>query len=148
MSSVGPSSEPRTAPATRSLHGRRRERAVLDALLAAIRQGESRALVVRGEAGIGKSALLEYVVGAASDLTVLRAAGVESEMELAFASLQQLCAPMLDHLERLPGPQREALEIVFGLTSGVPAGSVPRGAGGIEPAVRGGGGAPAAVRRR
>ena len=120
MSSVGPSSEPRTAPATRSLHGRRRECAVLDALLAAIRQGESRALVVRGEAGIGKSALLEYVVGAASDLTVLRAAGVESEMELAFASLQQLCAPMLDHLERLPAPQREALEIVFGHSQGSP----------------------------
>jgi DNA-binding CsgD family transcriptional regulator len=77
-------------------------------------------LVVRGEAGIGKSALLEYVVGAASDLTVVRAAGVESEMELAFASLQQLCAPMLDRLERLPVPQRESLEIVFGHSQGSP----------------------------
>ena len=75
-------------------------------------------LVVRGEAGIGKSALLAYLVGAASDLTVVRAVGVESEMELAFASLHQLCAPMLDRLERLPAPQREALKIVFGLAQG------------------------------
>ena len=77
-------------------------------------------MVVRGEAGIGKSALLDYVVEAASDLTVMRAAGVESEMELAFAGLQQLCAPMLDLLERLPVPQREALEVVFGLSQGSP----------------------------
>ena len=75
-------------------------------------------LVVRGEAGIGKSALLAYLAGAASDLTVVRAVGVESEMELAFASLHQLCAPMLDRLERLPAPQREALKIVFGLAQG------------------------------
>ena len=75
-------------------------------------------LVVRGEAGIGKSALLAYLVGAASDLTVVQAIGVESEMELAFASLHQFCAPMLDRLERLPAPQREALKIVFGLTQG------------------------------
>ncbi len=83
-----------------------------------MRRGESRVLVVRGEAGIGKSALLAYLVGAASDLTVLQAIGVESEMELAFASLHQLCAPMLDRLERLPDPQREALKIVFGLAQG------------------------------
>ena len=93
---------------------------MLDGLIAAIRQGESRALVVRGEAGIGKSALLEYLVGAASDLIVVRASGVESEMELAFASLQQLCAPVLDRLERLPAPQREVLEIVFGHSRGSP----------------------------
>ena len=120
MSGVGAKSQRLTGPALRSLHGRRRERGVLDALLAAVRQGESRALVVRGEAGIGKSALLEYVVGSASDLTVVRAAGVESEMELAFASLQQLCAPMLGRLRRLPVPQREALEIVFGHSQGSP----------------------------
>ncbi len=120
MSGVGTRSERWTGPALRGLQGRRSERTVLDALLAAVRQGESRALVVRGEAGIGKSALLEYVVGAASDLTVVRAAGVESEMELAFASLQQLCAPMLDRLERLPVPQREALETVFGHSQGSP----------------------------
>ena len=86
--------------------------------VADIRRGESRSLVLRGEAGIGKTALLEYLVESASELTVVRAVGVESEMELAFASLHQLCAPMLDRLERLPGPQRQALEIVFGLSAG------------------------------
>jgi predicted ATPase len=70
---------------------------------------------VRGEAGVGKSALLEYVVAAAPDMRVARAAGVESEMELAFASLHQLCAPLLDHLERLPAPQHDALGVAFGL---------------------------------
>ena len=105
-------------PESASLRGRRSECAACDALVAAVRQGESRVLVVRGEAGIGKSVLLAYLVGAASDLTVVRAIGVESEMELAFASLHQFCAPMLDRLERLPAPQREALMIVFGLTRG------------------------------
>jgi DNA-binding CsgD family transcriptional regulator len=75
-------------------------------------------LVVRGEAGIGKTALLEYLHESASDLTVLRAEGVESEMELAYASVQQLCAPLLESLERLAAPQRQALEIVFGLSAG------------------------------
>jgi len=91
---------------------------MLDGLIDAVRRGESRALVVRGEAGIGKSALLEYLVGAASDLTVVRATGVESDMELAFASLHQLCTPMLDRLDRLPDPQREALEVAFGISYG------------------------------
>ena len=76
------------------------------------------ALVVRGEAGVGKSALLEYVAGAAADMRVARAAGVESEMELAFASLHLLCAPLLDRLEGLPGPQRDALGVAFGLREG------------------------------
>jgi DNA-binding CsgD family transcriptional regulator len=75
-------------------------------------------LVVRGEAGIGKTALLEFLIGLASDLTVLRAVGVESEMELAYASLHQLCAPLLGRLEGLPAPQRQGLEIVFGLSAG------------------------------
>jgi DNA-binding CsgD family transcriptional regulator len=101
-----------------SLRGRTAECAQLDALVSAVRGGESPSLVLRGEAGIGKTALLEYLIESASELTVVRAMGVESEMELAFASLQQLCAPMLDHLERLPGPQRQALEIVFGLSAG------------------------------
>jgi len=92
----------------------------LDGLVAAIGQGESRALVLRGEAGIGKTALLEYLIESASDLMVVRAAGVESEMELAYASLQQLCAPVLDRVSRLASPQREALEVVFGLTAGTP----------------------------
>jgi DNA-binding CsgD family transcriptional regulator len=100
------------------LSGRASECAVLDGLLAGIRRGESQSIVLRGEAGIGKTALLEYLVSSASELTVVRAVGVESEMELAFASLHQLCAPMLDHLGRLAGPQRHALEIVFGLSAG------------------------------
>ena len=104
----------------RSLSGRSSECAVLDDLASALRRGESRSLLVRGEAGIGKTALLEYLVESASDLTVVRAVGVESEMELAYASLHQLCLPMLDRLPRLPAPQRQALEIVFGLRAGSP----------------------------
>ena len=80
--------------------------------------GRGGALVVRGEAGVGKSALLEYVAGAAADMRVARAAGVESEMELAFAGLHLLCAPLLDRLEDLPGPQRDALGVAFGLRAG------------------------------
>jgi DNA-binding CsgD family transcriptional regulator/tetratricopeptide (TPR) repeat protein len=100
------------------LLGRADECALLDNLIDDVRRGESRSLVLRGEAGIGKSALLDHLVESASDLTVARAVGVESEMELAFASLHQLCAPLLDRLERLPGPQRDALRAVFGLTAG------------------------------
>jgi DNA-binding CsgD family transcriptional regulator len=100
------------------LRGRARECALLDDLASAIRRGESRSLVLRGEAGIGKTALLEYLVASASDLTVVRAVGVESEMELPFASLHQVCGPLLDQLERLPAPQREAMETVFGLSNG------------------------------
>ena len=102
------------------LRGRKSECAALDGMIAAVRGGESRALVVRGDAGVGKTALLEYAVESASGLRVLRAVGVESEMELPFAALHQLCAPVLDHLERLPAPQREALRIVFGLSAGPP----------------------------
>ncbi len=102
------------------LRGRRSECALLDAMVAAVRGGESRTLVVRGEAGVGKSALLDYAVESASELRVVRAAGVESEMELAFAAAHQLCAPLLDRLGRIPVPQRNALRIVFGLSSGPP----------------------------
>jgi hypothetical protein len=84
----------------------------------AIRRGESRSLVLRGEAGTGKTALLEYLIAWASDLTVVRAVGVESEMELAFASLHEVCGPLLDRLDRLPAPQRQAMEIVFGRSAG------------------------------
>jgi len=91
---------------------------VLDGLLEGVRGGRSGVLVVRGEAGVGKTALLEYAIEAGSDLRVLRAVGVESEMELAFAALHQLCASTLDLLERVPGPQREALETTFGLSAG------------------------------
>ena len=101
-----------------ALLNRETERAVLDDLLEDLRSGRGRALVVRGEAGVGKSALLEYVTGAAADMRVARAAGVESEMELAFAGLHLLCAPLLDQLERLPVPQRDALGVAFGLREG------------------------------
>jgi DNA-binding CsgD family transcriptional regulator len=100
------------------LRGRRTECSVLDAMIAAVREGQGRSLVVVGEAGIGKTTLLEYAVESASGLRVLRAVGVESEMELAFAALHQLCAPLLDRVGRLPAPQREALEIVFGVSGG------------------------------
>jgi DNA-binding CsgD family transcriptional regulator len=102
-----------------SLRGRAEECALLDGFAGAVRGGESRALVMRGEAGIGKTALLEYLITSASDMAVLRAIGVESDMELAYAGLHQLCAPLLDRLGRLPGPQQQALEIVFGLSTGV-----------------------------
>src|SRR5690348_2092458 len=100
------------------LLGRRAECEVLDRLLGAVRAGESRALVVRGEPGAGKTALLDYLAGRASGCRVATAAGVQSEMELAFAGLHQLCAPMLDRLERLPGPQRDALRTAFGMSAG------------------------------
>jgi DNA-binding CsgD family transcriptional regulator/tetratricopeptide (TPR) repeat protein len=83
-----------------------------------VRAGAGRALVVRGEPGVGKTVLLDYLAGRASGCRVVRAAGVESEMELAFAGLHQLCAPMLDHAESLPGPQRAALRTAFGLSAG------------------------------
>jgi DNA-binding CsgD family transcriptional regulator len=101
-----------------ALLDRQRERAVFDGLLEDLRSGRGRVLVVRGEAGVGKSALLEYMTGAAADMRLVRAVGVESEMELAFASLHLLCGPLLDRLEGLPGPQRDALGIAFGLREG------------------------------
>ena len=91
---------------------------VLGRLVAAVRAGESRALVVHGEPGVGKTALLEHLAGQASGCRVVHAGGVQSEMELAFAVLHQLCAPMLDRLERLPPPQRDALRTAFGLSAG------------------------------
>ncbi len=100
------------------LRGRRDECAVLDRLLDGARAGRSGVLVLEGEAGVGKTALLEYAIGSASDLSVVRAVGVESEMELAFAALHQLCAPVLDRLDRLPAPQRDALMTTFGLRAG------------------------------
>jgi hypothetical protein len=102
------------------LRGRGTECEALDRLLERVRAGRSGALVVRGEPGVGKSALIEYVVERASGCRVARAAGVQSEMELAFAGLHQLCAPLLDRLGRLPGPQRDALGVAFGLSGGEP----------------------------
>src|SRR3954447_13185572 len=107
-----------SVPDAPTLRGRSEERAVLDGLLAGSHEGHSGVVVLRGGAGFGKTALLEHAVGSASDLRVLRAVGVESEAELAFAALHQLCAPVLDGLDRLPGPQRDALAITFGLEGG------------------------------
>ena len=101
---------------------RRSECEAIDLLLEAVRAGESRALVVRGEPGVGKSALLEYVAERASGCRTVRAAGVQSEMELPFAGLHQLCASMLDRIERLPAPQRDALSTAFGLRGGAAPG--------------------------
>jgi DNA-binding CsgD family transcriptional regulator len=100
------------------LLGRLPERATLSQLLDAARAGRSGVLVMRGEPGVGKTALLDWAVESAAGLRVARVAGVESEMELAFAALQQLCAPMLDKLADLPDPQREALGVAFGLETG------------------------------
>jgi hypothetical protein len=107
---------------------RRAECGVLDHLVDAVRVRESRTLVLCGEPGAGKTALLDYVAGAVSGCRVVRAAGVQSEMELAFAGLQQMCAPMLDHVDELPVPQRDALRTVFGGWVGVrpPAEEWPR----------------------
>jgi DNA-binding CsgD family transcriptional regulator len=100
------------------LRGRRNECAALDRVLDGLRHGHSGVLVIRGEPGVGKSALLEYVSDAVSDFRVARAVGVDSEMELAFAGLHQLCGPLLDRLDRLPTPQRDALGTAFGLSAG------------------------------
>lgn len=100
------------------LRGRRRECEVIDGLLATVRTGESRVLVIRGEAGTGKTALLDHLAASASGFRVARAAGVESEMELVYAGLHQLCAPFAERIECLPGPQRDALGTAFGLRSG------------------------------
>jgi hypothetical protein len=104
------------------LLGRAGECAVVDGVLSQARAGASGVLLVAGEPGVGKSALLEYAVASASasGFQVVRAAGVEPEMELAFAGLQQLCAPLLDGLAELPGPQRSAIETAFGVSAGVP----------------------------
>ncbi len=100
------------------LRGRQRECEVIDDLLATVRTGESRVLVLHGEPGTGKSALLDHLASRATGFRVARAAGVESEMELAYAGLHQLCAPFAERIGRLPAPQRDALGIAFGLRSG------------------------------
>ncbi len=98
--------------------GRQREREVLGRLLNAARGGDGGALVVHGEPGVGKTALLDWTVEEGRQFRVLRTVGVEGEMELPFAALQQLCSPILDRSERLPDPQRDALGVAFGLSAG------------------------------
>ena len=100
------------------LHGRRNECATLAGLLQRVRDGHSAVLVLRGEAGIGKTALLEFVAEQAAGCRVARAVGVQAEMELAFAGLHHLCAPLLGRIDTLPAPQREALAVAFGLQDG------------------------------
>ena len=104
--------------AHRALLGRSSERELLDRLLENVRDGQSAVLVIRGEAGIGKTALLHHCAEQASAFRIARIAGVESEMELPFAGLHQLCAPMLGHLGALPEPQQAALRVALGLASG------------------------------
>jgi DNA-binding CsgD family transcriptional regulator len=104
--------------AEHGLRGRRGECEALDRLMAGVWAGQSRVLVLRGEAGAGKTTLLEYLVDRASGCRIARVSGAESEIELAFAGLHQLCAPFLDGLEQLPGPQRDALSTAFGLRDG------------------------------
>src|SRR5262245_57658979 len=101
-----------------NLIGRARECRSLEELLDAVRAGQSRVLVLRGDVGVGKSALLQHLIDAASGFKVVHATGVESEMELPLAALQLLCASMLDRLDTLPDPQRNAVSRAFGLTTG------------------------------
>ena len=103
------------APAFR---GRARERRALDGLLDQVRGGESAVLVIRGEAGIGKTALMRYCARQASGCQLAQIHGVESEMELPLAALHQLCTPMLSRLDALPEPQQRALRVGFGLAAG------------------------------
>jgi predicted ATPase len=106
------------APRSPAFRGRARERQVLDDLLDRVRGGESAVLVIRGEAGIGKTELMRYCARQASGCRLVQIAGVESEMELPFAALHQLCAPMLGGLTALPEPQEHALRVAFGLATG------------------------------
>jgi hypothetical protein len=107
-------------PGAAQLAGRRDELSVLGGLVDAVREGESRVLVVHGPPGVGKTALFEYVAGHERRCQVARVAGLQAETGLAFAGLHQLCAPMLDRVERLPVPQQDALRTAFGLVAGPP----------------------------
>src|SRR5262249_28039352 len=100
------------------LRGRDSEVEALQGLVSTVRSASSQVLVLRGEAGVGKTALLECVADLASGFRCVQVAGVKSDMELAFAGLQHLCAPLLNHLDELPGPQHEALNVAFGRGAG------------------------------
>jgi DNA-binding CsgD family transcriptional regulator len=104
----------------RQLLGRQREQAVLERLLETAREGHGGVLVVHGDPGVGKTALLDYALETARDFRVVRTSGVEGETELDYAALQQLCSPLLSWIERLPDPQRDALGVAFGLSPGRP----------------------------
>src|SRR6476646_7879651 len=104
----------------RQLLGRQREQAVLERLLETAREGRGGVLVLQGDPGVGKTALLEYALQTAKDFRVVRTSGVEGETELDYAALQQLCSPLLALADVLPGPQRDALDVAFGLSAGRP----------------------------
>jgi DNA-binding CsgD family transcriptional regulator len=106
-----------TRASAEQLFGRQREREVLGRLLDTAR-GHGGVMALYGEPGVGKTALLEHVIETAADFRIARAVGVEGEMELAFAALQQLCSPSLQFMERLPDPQRDAVEVALGLSAG------------------------------
>ena len=108
------SSPDRSAP----LRGRAAECERLDELIAAVKPGARQVLVLRGEAGVGKTALLDYAARRAEGFQLLAVSGVESDMELAYAGLHQLCAPLFGHLDGLPEPQRHALDVAFGRGAG------------------------------
>jgi hypothetical protein len=107
-------------PAIRGLGflGRARERERLDAMLAQARDGQSAVLVIRGEAGVGKTALLRYAARQASGLRTTEVDGVQAEMVLPFAGIHRLCAPIFDRLDALPAPQKHALQVALGVASG------------------------------
>lgn len=125
-----------TTVSARRLLGRHSECAALDQLVASVRAGPSGALVLRGGAGVGKTALLDYLAQHSSGCGIARAAGVESEMELAYAGLQQLCAPFLDRVERLPRPAARCAWHRVRFARRRRAGPVPRRPGGPESALR------------
>jgi hypothetical protein len=102
------------------LLNRNGERERLDTLLADVRAGHSAALLLRGEPGVGKTALMRYTARQAAGFRVAQIAGVEAEMELPFAGLHQVCAPLLDRLDALPAPQQDALRVALGVASGSP----------------------------
>ena len=128
---------PLVASSGRELFGREREREVLDRLLDDACGG---VLVVHGEAGVGKTALLDYAIETARVFRVVRTSGVEAEMELPYAASQLLCSPFFDFVDRLPPPQHEALGVAFGLSERASPGSLPGRIGGPRPVVRGGNG--------
>jgi AAA ATPase domain len=130
------------------LFGRHRERSVLERLLDTARNGHGSVVVVLGVPGVGKTALLENAVKENHDFRVVRAAGVEREMELDYAALQQLCAPILELIEHLPNRQRDALGVTFGLQRRTGAKPVPCRAGGSRSPLRGRRATAAAVRHR
>ena len=109
---------PKVLSSGRRLLGRERECQVLDRLLDGVRDGHGGVLVMHGDAGVGKTALLEYAVEVGRGFRIARTFGVEAEMELPYAALQQLCSPFFELMERLPQPQHDALGVAFGLITG------------------------------